>query len=169
MKPFKVLPLTMCLLLLLSGALIRSALLVTCAQSVSTSFPAIKRNASDAAAQLPTPTPTPDPLAFTAAEQGEVRTILADQKQIGERLRQLDAELANVKEDDEKGFALVGLKRQRQLEKLRASEDQGAKFIEKVKPRCADCVFDFDKMRLVKPPNAETAINSSSSTTHPVK
>jgi len=110
-----------------------------------------------------TPTPTPDPLAFTAAEQGEVRTILADQKQIGERLRKLDDELTGINEDDEKGFALVGIKRQKQLEKLRASEQQGAKFIEKVKPRCVDCVFDFDKMRLVKPPNADTAINASTS------
>lgn len=104
--------------------------------------------------------PTPDPLAFTAAEQGEVRTLIADQKQIAERLRQLDGELTAVKEDDEKGFALVGLKRQRQLEKLRASEDQGAKFIEKVKPRCPDCIFDFDKMRLTKPVGADTAVNT---------
>ena len=106
-------------------------------------------------------TPTPDALAFTAAEQGEVRTILTDQKQIGERLRKLDEELVGINEDDEKAFALVGIKRQKQLEKLRASEQQGAKFIEKVKPRCVDCVFDFDKMRLVKPTGADTAVNTN--------
>lgn len=104
-----------------------------------------------------TPTPTPDPLAFTAAEQGEARLLLAEQEQIGKRIRQLHTELLSVREDDNAGFALVGLKLQKQIEKQTASEQQGAKFIEKVKPRCPDCIFDFNNMRLIKPNGADTA------------
>lgn len=104
-----------------------------------------------------TPTPTPDPLAFTAAEQGEARLILAEQEQVGKRIRQLHAELMSVKEDDNSGFALVGLKLQKQIEKQAASEQQGEAFIKKVKPRCPDCIFDFNNMRLIKPSGADTA------------
>ena len=103
--------------------------------------------------------PAVDPLVFSAAEQGEIRTIIADQNQIGQRIRQLHDELAGLKEDDEKSFVELGLKLQRQVEKQRASEQRGAKFIEKVKPRCPDCILDFDNMRLVKPPANDTAAN----------
>lgn len=100
-----------------------------------------------------TPAPPVDPLAFTEAEQRHITLIIGQQRQIGQKIRTIEDEFLRLADDDKNGFAYQGLLLKNQATARKNSEDEGQAFIDRVKPRCPggpeNCIFDFDKMRLV--------------------
>jgi len=127
------------------------------ASTAQTNNPAPTTQASPKPVVTPTPAPTPDPLAFTEDEATEANSIIREQQQIERKIRALHDELGKVADDDLKGFALVGLRLQKQVAAQQASEARGDRFIKAILPRCPNCYVDFNEMRLkrAEPPKAK--------------